>query len=117
MRSFRFSRFAMVFMVLALIGVGIAIDTARRQAVSGFVVEQPAWVIFSRSLVGLLEAMAILGGILGGIGYVVLRGCQPIWEPAIGKYPHLATTRSLDAAGLGDTEESNVRHGAKIVRG
>jgi hypothetical protein len=73
MRSFRFSRFAMVFMVLALIGVGIAIDTARRQAVSGFVVEQPAWAIFSRSLVGLLEAMVILGGILGGIGYVVLR--------------------------------------------
>jgi hypothetical protein len=73
MRSFRFSRFAMVFMVLALIGVGIAIETARRQSVSGFVVEQPAWDIISRSLVGLVEAMAILGGILGAIGYVVLR--------------------------------------------
>ena len=74
MRSFRFSRFAVVCMILALIGVGLAIETARHQAVSGFPVEQPAWgSILSRTLVGLLEAMAILTGILGGIGYVVLR--------------------------------------------
>jgi hypothetical protein len=73
MRSFRFSRFAMVCMILALIGVGLAIETARHQAVSGFPVEQPARVILSRTLVGLFEAMAILAVILGGIGYVVLR--------------------------------------------
>lgn len=72
MRSFRFSRFAMVSMILALIGVAIAIEIARSQATSEFIA-QPAWVIFSRTLSGLLKAIVIVGGILGGVGYAVLR--------------------------------------------
>ena len=39
MRSFRFSRFAMVSMILALIGVRIAIEIARRQSASEFIAE------------------------------------------------------------------------------
>ena len=72
MRSFRFSRFAMVSMILALIGVTVAIEIARRQASFGFIAE-PAWVIFSRTLSGLLKGMVIVGGILGGVGYAALR--------------------------------------------
>jgi hypothetical protein len=72
MRSFRFSRFAMASMILALLGVAVAIETARRLSASEFISE-PAWVIFSRSLSGLLQATVIVGGILGGVGYVVLR--------------------------------------------
>jgi hypothetical protein len=77
MRSFRFSRFAMVSMILALIGVAIAIEIARRQSIAlttaSELIAEPAWVIFSRTLSGLLKAIVIAGGILGGLGYAVLR--------------------------------------------
>jgi len=61
-------RFAMVFMILSLIGVGGAIEAAKRRAISDSVI-QLSWHLFS----GVFGALFVVMSILGLIGYVVLR--------------------------------------------
>lgn len=61
-------RFAMVFMILALVGVGIAIETARQRSTSDLPVA-PVWSVFP----GMFGVLLVVTLIFGGIGYVVLR--------------------------------------------
>ena len=67
MSSFRFSRIAMVFMILALIGVLMAIETALRQ-IGSDLVEQPLGLALR-----LAGIFLFLMAIFGAIGYGVLR--------------------------------------------
>ena len=67
MTSFRFSRIAMTFMILALIGVLMAIETALRQMGSDLV-QQP--LSFALRLTGIF---LFLMAIFGAIGYGILR--------------------------------------------
>ena len=67
MSSFRFSRIAMTFMILALIGVLMAIETALRQMGSDLV-QQP--LSFALRLTGIF---LFLMAIFGAIGYGILR--------------------------------------------
>jgi len=60
-------RFAMVFMILTLFGVGIAIDTTTRQAISARNIE-PAWFSFP----GVFGVILLFMAIFGAIGYVAL---------------------------------------------
>ena len=67
MSSFRFSRISMAFMILALIGVLMAIETPLRQIGSGLV-QQPLWLALR-----LAGVFLVLTAIFGAIGYGVLR--------------------------------------------
>ena len=61
-------RFAMVFMILSLIGVGVAIDATKQQAIPDSVI-QTSWSLIS----GVFAFLFVTMSILGLIGYVVLR--------------------------------------------
>lgn len=67
MTSFRFSRLSMAFMILALIGVLMAIESALRQ-ISPDLVQQPLWLALR-----LAGVFLFLMAIFGAIGYGVLR--------------------------------------------
>lgn len=70
MRSFRFSRLALVFMILALVGVLAAIKTTVRTAV----MQQPANPgVDVVSILQVSSAMVVVMAILGVVGYAVLR--------------------------------------------
>ena len=67
MRAFRFPRATIVVMLATLVSVGVALDRARQISVEGGT-EPVRWAI-----PGVFGAMLVVTGILGLIGYVILR--------------------------------------------
>ena len=67
MRAFRFPRATIVVMLATLVSVGVALDRARQIAIGG---DAPP---IRSAIPAVFGAMLVVTGILGLIGYVILR--------------------------------------------